>query len=154
MKAAAYTFGPARFRIRGYESNHTAVTINGFIANDLEFGAPYWSDWGGLNDVMRNTVITNDSRPSGYMFDPLGGSTNIITKPSEYRSGTKLTYPNSNRTYGNRAMVTHSTGMMENGWAVTVYRAAGARRVMWKALFTMPTPCSWLLKNVSTPATP
>lgn len=119
VKAAAYTFGPARFRIRGYESNHTAVTINGFIANDLEFGSPYWSDWGGLNDVMRNTEITNDSRPSGYMFDPLGGSTNIITKPSEYRKGTKLTYSNSNRTYGNRAMVTHSTGLMENGWAVT-----------------------------------
>ncbi len=119
VKAAAYTFGPARFRIRGYESNHTAVTINGFVANDLEFGSPYWSDWGGLNDVMRNTVITNDSRPSGYMFDPLGGSTNIITKASEYRTGTKLTYSNSNRTYGNRVMVTHSTGLMENGWAVT-----------------------------------
>lgn len=119
VKAAAYTFGPARFRIRGYESNHTAVTINGFIANDLEFGSPYWSDWGGLNDVMRNTVITNDSRPSGYMFDPLGGSTNIITKPSEYRTGTKVTYSSSNRTYRNRAMVTHSTGMMDNGWAVT-----------------------------------
>ncbi len=119
VKAAAYTFGPARFRIRGYESNHTAVTINGFVANDLEFGSPYWSDWGGLNDVMRNSVITNDSHPSGYMFDPLGGSTNIITNASEYRVGTKITYSNSNRTYGNRAMVTHSTGLMENGWAVT-----------------------------------
>lgn len=119
VKAAAYTFGPARFRIRGYESNHTAVTINGFVANDMEFGSPYWSDWGGLNDVMRNSVITNDSRPSGYMFDPLGGSTNIITNASEYRVGTKITYSNSNRTYGNRAMVTHSTGLMDNGWAVT-----------------------------------
>jgi hypothetical protein len=118
--AAAYTFGPARFRIRGYESDQQAVLLNGFIMNDAVSGQPYWSNWGGLNDVMRNVTVTTDASPTGYMYEPLGGVTNIITHASDYRPGVKLVYSNSNRSYRNRAMATASTGMMNNNWALTV----------------------------------
>ena len=119
VSAAAYTFGPLMFRIRGYEQNYSLVTLNGFVLNDIESGTPYYSNWGGLNDVMRNTMITSGPDPIGYLFEPVGGISRIITNASEYRTGVKTVYSLSNRTYRNRAMATYSTGMMENGWAVT-----------------------------------
>ncbi len=125
VSAAAYTFGPARYRIRGYDSELQSVMINGFIMNEVESGRPYWSNWGGLNDVMRNTVITTDADPTGAMYEPLGGLTNVLTTASEYRPGVKLVYSNSNRSYRNRAMATYSTGLMDNNWAFTV---SGSRR--------------------------
>ncbi|HRF80657.1 MAG TPA: Plug domain-containing protein, partial [Flavobacteriales bacterium] len=35
---AGFNFGSARFRIRGYDSENTMVTINGVMVNDLETG--------------------------------------------------------------------------------------------------------------------
>ncbi len=119
VSTAAYTFGPTRFKIRGYDSRYSTVMINGFRVNDVESGGPYWSNWGGLNDVMRNNVITNDPSPEGTIFEPLGGVTRIITNSSEYRKGIKAVYSLSNRTYRNRLMLTYSTGLLDNGWALT-----------------------------------
>jgi len=119
VSTAAYTFGPARFRIRGYDSRYASVLINGFRVNDIESGGPYWSNWGGLNDVMRNNVVTNNSAPEGSVFEPIGGITRIITNSSEYRKGVKAVYSLSNRTYRNRVMLTYSTGLLDNGWALT-----------------------------------
>ena len=119
MSAAAYTFGPLMFRTRGYESNYTNVSLNGFVMNDIESGAPYWSNWGGLNDVMKSAMVTSGPEPIGFLFEPVGGATRINTKASDYRSGIKTTYSASNRTYGNRIMATYSTGLMKNNWAIT-----------------------------------
>jgi hypothetical protein len=119
VSTAAYTFGPVFFRIRGYEQNYSLVTINGFVTNDVESGTPYYSNWGGLNDVMRNMMITSGPDPIGYLFEPVGGIARIITRASEYRKGVKTVYSLSNRTYRNRAMATYSTGMLDNGWAFT-----------------------------------
>jgi hypothetical protein len=114
---AAYTFGSARFRIRGYDASMSSVLINGFMANEVESGSPYWSNWGGLNDVMRNTVSSSDPYPTGYMFEPVGGITNIITRASEQRKTIRASYALSNRTYRNRFMTTYNTGLMKNNWA-------------------------------------
>jgi hypothetical protein len=119
LSAAAYTFGPLMFRVRGYESNYTNVSLNGFVVNDIESGAPYWSSWGGLNDVMRSAMVSSGPEPIGFLFEPVGGATRINTRASEYRTGVKAVYSLSNRTYGNRLMVTYSTGLMKNNWAVT-----------------------------------
>ncbi len=116
---AAYTFGPVRFRIRGYDSKYSDVWINGFLVNDPVSGSPYWSNWGGLNDVMRNSVITTGPDPDGNSFEPIGGMSRVITNASEYRKGVKAVYSLSNRTYRNRFMLTYSTGLLENNWAFT-----------------------------------
>jgi len=119
LSTAAYTFGPVMFRVRGYESSYTNVSLNGFVVNDIESGAPYFSNWGGLNDVMRNAMVSSGPEPIGFLFEPVGGATRINTKASEYRSGLKAVYSLSNRTYRNRVMLTYSTGLMDNGWAFT-----------------------------------
>lgn len=118
--AAAYTFSSARFRRRGYGSEESGVFFNGVPMNDMENGRAYWFLWGGLNDVTRDQTVTDGLEPIDNGFGFFGGSTNINTKADSYRKGTKLVYSMSNRTYRNRAMITHSTGLMDNGWALTV----------------------------------
>lgn len=119
LSNAAYTFGPVMFRTRGYDANYTNVSLNGFVMNDIESGSPYWSNWGGLNDVMRSAMVSSGPEPIGFLFEPVGGATRINTKASEYRTGLKAVYSLSNRTYGNRLMLTYSTGLMKNNWAFT-----------------------------------
>ncbi len=119
LSTAAYTFGPAMFRVRGYESSNTNVSLNGFVVNDIESGSPYFSNWGGLNDVMRSAMISSGPEPIGFLFEPVGGATRINTRASQYRSGLKAVYSLSNRSYRNRLMLTYSTGLMENDWAFT-----------------------------------
>ncbi|HOO99283.1 MAG TPA: TonB-dependent receptor [Bacteroidales bacterium] len=119
LSNAAYTFGPVMFRVRGYDANYSNVSLNGFVMNDIESGSPYWSNWGGLNDVMRSAMVTSGPEPIGFLFEPVGGATRINTRASEYRTGIKAVYSLSNRTYGNRLMLTYSTGLMDNNWAIT-----------------------------------
>jgi len=122
---AGYTFGPARYRIRGYDTENTAVLINGIKVNDIGSGRAYWGSWGGLNDALRNQSIFTGINASNLSFGGIGGVTNINTRASTYGKGLKVTYSSSNRSYRNRIMVLYSTGMMDNGWALTV---SGSRR--------------------------
>jgi len=117
--ATAYTFSSARFKRRGYGSEESSLYFNGVPMNDMENGRAYWYLWGGLNDVTRNQVVTDGLDPMVEGFGGFGGGANIDTKADTYRPGTKLVYSMSNRSYKNRLMVTHATGMMDNGWAFT-----------------------------------
>ncbi|MDX9902808.1 MAG: TonB-dependent receptor, partial [Bacteroidales bacterium] len=119
MSTAAYTFGQVMYRNRGYDNNYQNVSLNGFVVNDIESGAPYWSNWGGLNNVMRSSMVSSGPEPIGFLFEPVGGATRINTRASEYRSGIRAVYSRSNRTYPNRAMLTYNTGLLNNNWAVT-----------------------------------
>jgi len=122
---AAYTFGAARFRVRGYDSENSAVFFNGIDMNNLETGRSYYSDWGGLNDVQRNEEIYYGNDNNDLSISYLGGGANIITRASEYRPGIKTSYMSRMSNYKNRVMLTASTGLMDNGWAVTF---SGSRR--------------------------
>ena len=44
---AAYQFGPARFRQRGYDSRNNKILMNGVEVNKIYDGRPQWSNWGG-----------------------------------------------------------------------------------------------------------
>ena len=45
-------FGDSRINVRGFDSQNTAVLINGIPVNDMENGRVYWSNWSGLTDVV------------------------------------------------------------------------------------------------------
>ncbi len=117
---AAYNLSSRRFRIRAFDSKYTDVMINGVMMNDPDAGRPYFSNWGGLNDVMRNsTILVN----SGITFESFGGPagvTAISTRASNYRKQTSISYSLSNRSYAHRLMVSYGTGMMKNGWALSL----------------------------------
>ena len=114
---AGYTFGPARFRIRGYDSENLTVLMGGVPLNDMETGRAYWSNWGGLNDVTRNADIKIGIVESNYSFGGVGGITRIITRPSTYRKQLKVSYARANRSYNNRIMVTWASGVSKKGWS-------------------------------------
>lgn len=118
-QATAYTFSSARFRRRGYGSEYSGIFLNGVPMNNMENGRAYWYLWGGLNDAVREKNQTVGLELINQGFGGFGGSTNINTKASDYRKGTKITYSNSNRSYTHRTMFIHSTGLMDNGWALT-----------------------------------
>ncbi|HCT29154.1 MAG TPA: TonB-dependent receptor [Bacteroidales bacterium] len=118
--AVSYVFSPARFKIRGYDSEYSLTYMNGIPVNDPESGFGSWSVWGGLNDVTRNRESRYGLLTSDFSFGGIGGVVNLNTRASQARIGTKISYASTNRTYTNRLMVTHSTGLMENGFAYTV----------------------------------
>ncbi|MBW7847218.1 MAG: TonB-dependent receptor plug domain-containing protein [Bacteroidales bacterium] len=125
VSTAGFNFGSFRYRMRGLDSENTHVLINGVMMNDQETGRASYSSWGGLNDAMRNTEVNNMVEASDWAFGGIGGVTNILTRAGSYRKTTNLSYALSNRSYNNRIMFLYSTGMQDNGWAVTL---SGSRR--------------------------
>ncbi|WP_209401611.1 TonB-dependent receptor [Pseudozobellia sp. WGM2] len=120
LNRAAFDFGQAFFRVRGYDSQNGRVSINGISMNKFFDGRPQWNNWGGLNDITRNQQFTNGLEASEFAFGGILGNTNIDTRPSGLRPGTRLSASVSNRTYAGRLMATHNSGLHENGFAYTV----------------------------------
>ena len=125
VSAAAFTFGPMRFRIRGYDSENTELIFNGVPLNDLESGRLFWSAWGGLNDVTRNRDTDVGLFEVPYTFGGVGGATSFDTRASMQRKQLRLSSSIANRSYTYRLMATYSTGMMANNWAIS---ASASRR--------------------------
>ncbi len=141
VRAAAFTFGPQRFRIRGYDSENTEVIFNGVPMNDLESGRIFWNAWGGLNDVTRNRDTDVGLFQIPYAFGGLGGAISFDTRASMQRKQLRLSSSLANRTYTYRLMATYSTGMMSNGWAVSA--SASPRMTPTVACTSRPTPARW-----------
>lgn len=125
LNRAAFDFGQAFFRVRGYDSQNGRLSINGLPMNKMFDGRPQWNNWGGLNDVIRNQQFTNGLEASDFTFGGILGNTNIDTRPSGLRSGTRLSSSVSNRTYAGRLMATYNSGLKKNGIA---YIVSGSRR--------------------------
>jgi hypothetical protein len=67
LQAAAFNWGQARFRVRGLDSEHATMMINGVVMNKIYDGRPQWGEWGGLNDALRNGIHTRNCA-SDYTF--------------------------------------------------------------------------------------
>lgn len=117
---AAFDFGQAFFRVRGYDSQSATVLMNGVSMNKLFNGRPQWNNWGGLNDVTRNQELSSGLSPSNYTFGDILGTTNISTRPSLYRPGLRISGSYSNRTYTGRGMVTYNSGLQKNSLAYSI----------------------------------
>ena len=124
-RTATFNFNVARFRIRGLGSEYGTMYLNGMPVEDLEDGFISWSTWGGLNDVMRSVSRSNSLESPYFDFGSLTGSDYIDLTASSQWKQTRISFAESNRSYRHRAMITHSTGMMKNGWA---YSLSASRR--------------------------
>ncbi|TMU55319.1 TonB-dependent receptor [Flagellimonas algicola] len=125
LTRAAFDFGQAFFKIRGYDSQHGEVLINGIPLNKIWDGRPQWNNWGGLNDVIRNQTYTQALEMNPNTFGGILGNTNIDTRPSGFRSGLRVSSSMSNRTYRSRLMATYNSGLLASGWA---YSLSASRR--------------------------
>ncbi|WP_299434202.1 TonB-dependent receptor [uncultured Maribacter sp.] len=115
LNRAAFDFGQAFFRVRGYDSRNGRVLINGIPMNKLIDGRPQWNNWGGLNDVTRNQEFSAGLKPSSSSFGGVLGTTNIDTRPSQLRPGYRFSSSVSNRTYAGRLMATYTSKTNKKG---------------------------------------
>jgi len=125
LSTAAFTFGSLRFNLRGLTSDFGSMYMNGVPMNELENGALYFGQWGGLNDVLRNVHRNHGLVASDYGIGGFLGNTDINVRASDQRKQTRVQYALSNRSYTNRLMLTHSSGLNKNGFA---YTASVSRR--------------------------
>ncbi|MBO3100218.1 TonB-dependent receptor [Gelidibacter pelagius] len=119
QRTVAFEFSSSFFKLRGLDSENSSVLINGIEMNKLYHGRPEWSNWGGLNDVLRNQELSPNLSPSNYTFGGALGSTHITTRASEYRKGGRITYSSSDRSYTQRVIASYATGLMQGGWSAS-----------------------------------
>ena len=96
--------------------------INGVPVNDMENGRVYWSNWAGLSDVTSAMQVQRGLGASKVAVPSIGGTINIISKSTDARKGGNVTMSTGNDGYQKYGM-TLSTGLMDNGFAVTASAA-------------------------------
>lgn len=112
-----YLFSPMRFRVRALDNMYNNYYMNGLQLNDLELGRFGYSMVGGMNDATRNQEGVSAYDYNRFGTAGVGGATSVNTRASQFAEGNKLTLSGTNRNYVARAMFTHATGLMDNGWA-------------------------------------
>jgi hypothetical protein len=120
VNQAGFNFSAARYRLRGYSSENTRLFINGIPVNDPENGWTIWSYWGGLNDVTRYPETSFGITNSAANFGSIGAYSYMSALPSVKRTGSRVSYASTNRSYRNRAMYTYNSGLNDNGWGFLI----------------------------------
>ena len=119
-------YGDSRVNIRGFDSQNTAVMINGIPVNDMENGRVYWSNWAGLSDVVSAMQVQRGLGASKLAVSSVGGTINILTKSTELTQGGKIVGTIGNDGYM-KTVTSYNTGEMSGGHALSVLfsRTAG-----------------------------
>ncbi len=112
-------WGDSEIYMRGFSSENVAVMVNGIPMNDMEWGGVYWSNWQGLSDVTSVVQTQRGMGASKVSAPSVGGTINIMTKGIDAKKGGSLSYAMGNDGY-NKVAFSVSTGLMQNGWAITV----------------------------------
>lgn len=112
-------FGDAKINMRGFQSANVAVMVNGIPVNDMEWGGIYWSNWAGLGDVASNIQTQRGLGAAVLSAPSIGGTINITTQSIDAKKGGSVWYGFGNDGANTIGMKV-STGLMKNGWAVTV----------------------------------
>lgn len=112
-------FSLMHFRVRAYESTYQNVYVNGVTLNDAERGNFSHEIIGGLNDVTHKREAATYIGKNSFGHGSLLNAININMRAGQYTAGHKASLVGCNRNYLAHAMYTYSTGVMNNGWAVT-----------------------------------
>ncbi len=125
---AGFNFGVTRFNARGLNQNHSSIHLNGVPFNNLSDGRFFWSLWGGLNDAFRTRNSQHGFNSTDFSPGGFSGTQDIDLRATSKRAGTRFTADVSNRTYQYRTMLSHNSGVQDNGWsyAFTVSRRWGS----------------------------
>lgn len=111
--------GDARINIRGFNQRNVAVMLDGIPVNDMENGWVYWSNWFGLDLVMRYTQVQRGLGASKLAIPSVGGTINIATKGIEEKRMITAKQEVGNNGYL-RTSFGFNSGRMKKGWGVTM----------------------------------
>ncbi len=112
-------FGDGRINVRGFDSQNTAIMINGIPVNDMENGRVFWSNWAGLGDVTTAMQVQRGLGSSKLAISSVGGTINIITKSTEQEEGGSVRFGGGNDGYM-KMTASYNTGKNENGFAASI----------------------------------
>lgn len=112
-------FGDARINIRGFDTNNSAVMINGVPINDMENGQVYWSNWAGLSDVASAIQVQRGLGSSKLAVSSVGGTINVVTRSADRAEGGFVTVTTGNDAYF-KTVASYNTGLMNSGFSTTV----------------------------------
>lgn len=115
-------YGDGEINLRGFRTQNIAVMINGIPVNDMENGAVYWSNWAGLSDVTSAMQVQRGLGAAKVAVPSIGGTINIISKSTDATKGGIIRMSTGNDGYQKYGM-TLSTGLLDNGFAVTASAA-------------------------------
>lgn len=108
--------GDARVTIRGFDQTNLAVMVDGVPMNDMENGWVYWSNWAGLDLVVRTVQVQRGLGASKLAIPSVGGTINILTGGDESANGS-LNYQTEIGSYGYfRNSVSGVFGSREKGF--------------------------------------
>ena len=110
--------GDSRINIRGFNQRNVAVMLDGIPVNDMENGWVYWSNWFGLDAVLRGTQVQRGLGMSKLAIPSVGGTINITTKGIDAKKGISLKQEVGSDGY-HRTSLGMTTGRMKNGFGVT-----------------------------------
>ncbi|WP_370898809.1 TonB-dependent receptor [Chryseobacterium gossypii] len=111
-------FGDGRLNIRGFDTNNTAVMINGVPVNDMEGGTVYWSNWAGLSDVTSAMQIQRGLGSSKLAIASVGGTINIITRAADKKREGNVMVGVGNDGYL-KTLFSYNTGKNAKGWSTS-----------------------------------
>jgi len=107
-------FGDSRITIRGFDTQNSAVMINGIPVNDMENGAVYWSNWAGLSDVTTAIQVQRGLGSSKLAVSSVGGTINVVTRSADKAEGGMVQVSSGNDGYL-KTLASYNTGLGENG---------------------------------------
>lgn len=109
-------FGDGRINIRGFDTNNTAVMINGVPVNDMEGGTVYFSNWQGLSDVTSSMQVQRGLGSSKLAIASIGGTINILTRSADKKREGNVTVGLGNDGYL-KTLFSYNTGKSAKGWS-------------------------------------
>lgn len=112
-------YGDAKINMRGFKAPNVAVLVNGIPMNDMEWGGIYWSNFAGLGGVTTSMQSQRGLGAAIISSPSIGGTINITTKGLDSKKGGSIWYGTGNDGL-NDVGFSISTGLMKNGWALTV----------------------------------
>lgn len=112
-------YGDAKINLRGFKAPNVALLINGIPMNDMEWGGVYWSNFAGLSAVTSNMQTQRGLGAAIISTPSIGGTLSITTKGLDAKKGGQIWYGTGNDGL-NDIGINVSTGLMKNGWAITV----------------------------------
>ncbi|KPE51593.1 TonB-dependent receptor [Chryseobacterium indologenes] len=120
-------FGDGTMKVRGFDTNNTAVMVNGVPINGMEDGAVYWSNWLGMSDVTSAMQIQRGLGSSKLAIASVGGTVNIVTRAADKKREGNVTVGLGNDGYL-KTLFSYNTGKSANGWSTSflMSRTAGS----------------------------
>ena len=112
-------YGDSEVFTRGFDQTNTAFLLNGQPINGMEDGKMYWSNWSGMSDVATAVQIQRGLGSSKLAISSVGGTTNIIMKPTEQDRGGSVSFLRGNDNY-NKATISYNTGMVNDKFGITM----------------------------------